>query len=363
MRLAVGLALAGAGTCLAQPPDPTLSVDGLAPPQAFLQQNCIECHNSTDQSAAALFAGLFFDKVDVMHVEDDPETWEKIVRKLGAGLMPPASEPRPDPLAKTRFLSYLETELDTLADARPNPGRPALHRVNRTEYANAIRDLLAFEVDATALLPADDSTFGFDNIAGSLGVSPVLLERYVAAAGRISRLAIGDTTMPDRQEKYVVSGDLTQNQHLQGLPFGTRGGAVFTHHFPVDAEYVIRADLVERGGRMFGANNGKTEQLEVTLDGERILLQDLGAYEVEAGASIRMFVPAGPHTLGAAFIRKNHAPVEDVLQPFEFSLFEPAVDGDPTWTLMPHLASMAVTGPFNIAGIGDTPARLARLMP
>jgi hypothetical protein len=329
----------------------------LDPPRAFIEQHCISCHNSTDQSAAAMFAGLHFDKVDVLHVEEDPETWEKVVRKLGAGMMPPASEPRPDAQAKTEFLSYLETKLDALAAAQPYPGRPALHRVNRAEYANAVRDLLALEVDATELLPADDSSFGFDNIAGSLGVSPALLERYVAAAAKISRLAIGDTTMPDVQQKYLVAGDLTQNRHLPGLPYGTRGGAKFTHHFPVDAEYEIRADLVERGGRMFGANVGKTEQLEVTLDGERILLKDLAEYEVETGATVRLPVKAGPHTLAAAFIRKNHAPVEDVLQPFEFSLFEPAVDGDPQWTLVPHLASIGVTGPFNVAGISDTPTR------
>jgi hypothetical protein len=292
-----------------------------------------------------------------MHVADDPETWEKVVRKLGAGMMPPAVKPRPEASAQAEFLSYLETELDALAKTQPNPGRPALHRVNRSEYANAIRDLLALEVDATELLPADDSSFGFDNIAGSLGVSPVLLERYVAAAGKISRLAIGDTTMPDRQEKYLVSGDLTQNQHIAGMPFGTRGGAQFSHHFPVDAEYVIRADLVERGGRMFGANNGKGEQLEVTLDGQRILLTDLAEYAVEDGAALRMPLKAGPHTIGAAFIKKNHAPVEDVIQPFEFSLFEPAVDGDPDWTFVPHLASIAVTGPFNVAGVSDTPTR------
>ena len=190
-------------------------------------------------------------------------------------MMPPAAKPRPDAAAQARVPDLPRNRARRAAPQRePNPGRPALHRVNRTEYANAIRDLLALEIDATALLPADDSSFGFDNIAGSLGVSPVLLERYVAAAGKISRLAIGDTTMPDRQEKYVVRGDLTQNQHLPGMPFGTRGGAMFTHHFPVDAEYVIRADLVERGGRMFGANNGKTEQLEVTLDGQRILLAE-----------------------------------------------------------------------------------------
>jgi hypothetical protein len=346
-----------AGPCVAQTIAGSLAGERLTPPQEFISEHCIRCHNSTDQSAAALYAGLFFDQVDVRHVAENPETWEKVVRKLGAGMMPPASEARPDPAAQTQFLGYLERELDAHARAEPNPGRPALHRVNRTEYANAIRDLLALEVDATALLPADDSSHGFDNIAGSLGVSPVLLERYVAAAGKISRLAIGDTAAPDRQAKYLVPGDLTQNQHLPGMPFGTRGGAVFNHHFPVDAEYIIRADLVERGGRMFGANAGKTEQLEVTLDGQRVLLADLAEYKVEDGAALRIPVKAGSHTIGAAFIKKNHAPVEDVIQPFDFSLFEPAVDGDPDWTFVPHLASMSVTGPFAVTGVGDTVTR------
>ena len=348
----------GAAAAFAQAaPDSAVSLEELTPQQRFLQQNCIECHNSTDQSAAALFAGLFFDEVDVMHVDSDPETWEKVIRKIGTGMMPPAAKPRPDAAEQARFMSYLETELDGLAKRNPNPGRPALHRVNRTEYENAIRDLLALEVDAAALLPSDDSSFGFDNIAGSLGVSPVLLERYVAAAGKISRLAIGDTGMPDRQEKYVVAGDLTQNRHIEGLPFGTRGGALIEHYFPVDAEYVIRADLVERGGRMFGSNNNKSEQLEVTLDGKQIALQSLTDYELDDGVQVKMFVTAGPHEIGAAFLKKNHAPVEDVNQPFEFSLFEPAIDPDPDWTFVPHLSSVAITGPFNTAGVSDTPTR------
>jgi hypothetical protein len=350
------MVLLTASPCFAQPPAAP-PPQRHSPPQAFISDNCIGCHNSTDQSAAALYAGLFFDQVDVLHVADNPETWEKVVRKLGAGMMPPASEPRPDAAAKAQFLAYLERELDARARAEPNPGRPALHRVNRAEYANAIRDLLALTIDATALLPADDSSHGFDNVAGSLGVSPVLLERYVAAAGKISRLAIGDTTMPDRQEKYLVPGDLTQNEHLPGMPFGTRGGAEFSHHFPVDAEYIVRADLVERGGRMFGANLGKTEHLEVTLDGARILLADLAEYTVESGAAIRLPVKAGTHSIGAAFIKKNHAPVEDIIQPFEFSLFEPAVDGDPDWTFVPHLASLSVTGPYAVTGVGDTASR------
>jgi hypothetical protein len=329
----------------------------LAPQQQFLVDYCVECHNSTDTSAAALFAGLFFDKLEVTNISADPETWEKVVRKLQTGMMPPAVKERPDPTRKHEFVSYLETELDTLAAAHPNPGRPALHRLNRTEYANAIRDLLALDVDATVLLPADDSSFGFDNIAGSLGVSPALLERYVAAAGKISRLAVGNSSVDAHQVKYVVPGDYTQNEHVQGLPFGTRGGMLVEHFFPVDAEYVIRGDLVERGGRMFGSNNSKNEQLEVTLDGAQIALHDLADYEVADGVAVRLFVRAGPHKIGAAFLKKNYAPAEDIYEPFEFSLFEPAIDPDPAWTFMPHLGSVAITGPYNAQGRGETPSR------
>ena len=319
----------------------------LAPPQAFIAEHCIECHNSTDQSAAALFAGLFFDKVDVL-------ARRRGSRDLGKG-RPQArrrhdaarfAKPRPDPAAQAQFLTYLERELDAHARADPNPGRPSLHRVNRAEYANAIRDLLALEVDATALLPADDSSHGFDNIAGSLGVSPVLLERYVAAAGKISRLAIGDTTMPDGQEKYLVPGDLTQNQHLPGMPFGTRGGATFTHHFPVDAEYVFAPTSSSAAAACSARTWVRPSSSRSRWMGSASCSRTSRSTQVETGAAIRMPVKAGPHTLGAAFIKKNHAPVEDVIQPFEFSLFEPAVDGDPNWTFVPHLASMAVTGPL-----------------
>jgi hypothetical protein len=356
--------LAVASACIAAPLQaqddtaPILIANGqLSAEQKFLQDNCVECHNSQDTSAAALFAGLFFDEIDITNVASDPQTWENVIRKLRTGMMPPAVKPRPDADRQARFVNYLETELDRHAAANPNPGRPALHRLNRKEYGNAIRDLLALEVDAESLLPADDSSFGFDNIAGSLGISPVLLERYVAAAGKISRAAVGDPSMPSRQEKYMVSGDLTQNEHIEGLPFGTRGGMRVEHFFPLDAEYVVRADLVERGGRMFGSNNGRNEQLEVMLDDVRIALYDLAEYEAADGVQIRLRVAAGPHTLSAAFIKQNHAPVEDVYRPFDFSLFEPAIDPDPNWTFVPHLASIAVTGPFDITGRGNTPSR------
>jgi len=356
--VAAGLAvLLSAGAAAQSPSTEHGAADAVSWQEEFIGTNCLRCHNRTDQSAAALFAGLFFEELDVHNVGTAPEKWEKVIRKLATGLMPPASEARPDPEQQARFIAYLESSLDAHAAATPNPGRPALHRVNRTEYANAIRDLLGLEIDPTALLPADDSSFGFDNVAGSLGVSPVLLERYVAAAGKISRLAIGDVSMTDRQEKYVVPGDLSQTDHLPGMPFGTRGGMLVEHYFPVDAEYLIRVNLIERGGRIFGSNNARGEQLEVLFDGDRVALVELGDYSVETGVQIRLPVTAGPHEIGATFVKRNHAPVEDVHRPFEFSLFEPAIDPDPLWTFVPHLASIAVTGPFDPTGVSETPAR------
>jgi hypothetical protein len=323
----------------------------------FIEQYCYECHNSEDTSAAALFAGLFFDQLDPNDIASAPEKWELIVRKLETGMMPPAVEDRPDAQHKSEFLAHLRGTLDELAASRPNPGRPALHRMNRTEYGNAIRDLLELDVNPTALLPSDDSSFGFDNIAGSLSISPVLLERYVSAAAKISRLAVGDPEIDPYQQKYVVRGDLTQNDHIDGLPYGSRGGMLVEHFFPVDGEYAIRADLVARGGRMFGSNNGREEQLSVMLDGEEIGLYELAEYEAADGIQIRMFVPAGPHQLAAAFIERNYAPVEDVYRPFDFSLFEPAIDGAPNWSFVPHLASFGITGPYDVQGRGETPSR------
>ncbi|PYS32770.1 MAG: hypothetical protein DMG14_33605, partial [Acidobacteria bacterium] len=164
------------------------------------------------------------DKMDVTHVSENPEVWEKVVRKLRAGMMPPSGMRRPDRTATESFVGLLETELDRSATAKPNPGAPALHRLNRTEYANVIRDLLALEIDATSLLPPDDSSSGFDNNADSLGVSSALMERYLAAAGKISRLAIGDMSVVPSAKTYAVPADLTQDYHVEGLPFGTRGG-------------------------------------------------------------------------------------------------------------------------------------------
>ena len=292
------------------------------------------------------------------HVGEKADVWEKVVRKLRAGMMPPAGARRPDKQSIEEFTSRLESELDRSAAGKPNPGAPALHRLNRTEYANAIRDVLSLEIDATSLLPVDDSSAGFDNNADALGVSPALMERYLAAASKISRMAVGDPSVTPAEKTYAVPNDLTQDSHVDGLPFGTRGGVLIRHHFPVDGEYVIAVELSRGGNGAFAGGGTKGEELEVSMNGERVKLFNLSAPKVVAGKEedeglqVRLQAKAGTQTIGVTFVAKNYAPVEDTLQPYQRSMFPGAV-----WTVLPHVGSVTVKGPAKIAGVGETPSR------
>jgi hypothetical protein len=370
-----------------------------ATPQAFLEATCVKCHSEEAESAMALFSGFFLDRLDVGDVAAHPAEWEKVVRKLRTGMMPPASEPRPDEAERQAFIAYLEGALDELAAHNPNPGRPALHRLNRTEYENAIHDLLALDVDAKELLPGDDASFGFDNVAGSLGVSPVLIERYANAAARIARLAVGDVNMTAEQKTHYVPNFLMQSEHLAGLPFGTRGGLRVEHFFPLDAEYLINVDLMSAVNGIHIGNGIPNEQLEVTLDGRRVALFDISkpppkppapAEEAEKpkpeGAAaaapaeaappepappqaaeeqekegakweVRIPVNAGPHVLAAAFIKRNHGLIEDVVQQPSNTLLDPLFNGTPEVTLIAHVGSISVDGPYAASGAGSTPSR------
>ncbi len=208
----------------------------------------------------------------------DAAVWEKVIKKVRAGAMPPQGMPQPDAAARAALVSLLETTLDRAAAARPNPGRPALHRLNRAEYQNAIRDLLALDVDAASLLPADDSSFGFDNVADVLGVSPVLLERYLAAAEKISAMAVGDPASPATDKTHRVRFDLTQTGHVEGLPLGTRGGTLIRDTFPLDGEYVIKPKLW-RTNVGFIRGLASPHQVEISVDGERVHLVTVGTPE------------------------------------------------------------------------------------
>jgi mono/diheme cytochrome c family protein len=331
--------------------------------RALLDQYCVSCHNDRTK-----IGGLALDHLDISNVPVDAEIWEKVVIKLRAGMMPPAGLPRPAREATDGLVNWLETTLDRAAAVNPDPGRPLVHRLNRVEYANAIRDLLALDVDSATLLPTDDSSYGFDNIADALGVSPALMERYLSASDKISALAIGDPAMIPIDTSYRPAADSTHTQHVEGLPLGTRGGMLIHHTFPVDGEYIIRPKLwrTSLGEHVRGVQY--PHDVEVAIDGERIHLATIGGpadFEASVNAAqgqtaaalderlqVRVPVKAGPRTLTVAFLEKSAALPQSVLQPFERVIDDPVDTGG-----VPQLSSVVVTGPLNAKGPGDTPSR------
>jgi mono/diheme cytochrome c family protein len=326
--------------------------------RAFLDQYCITCHNQKTKTA-----GLELDQTDLSRVGQNAEMWEKVVRKLRAGMMPPSGARRPDSSARDTFATWLEGELDRAAAAKPSLAFSGVHRLNRTEYANAIRDLLATDVDVTELLPPDDSSFGFDNMANSLSVSSSLLEAYLSAASKISRFAIGDPAVSRSQKTYTAPADLSQNEHIEGLPLGTRGGMLVQYNFPVDGEYLFQAALLRGTSEELYGRITKGEKLEVSLDGEQVKLFDIDAEEqnrtkvdnVTQPLEVRFNVSAGTHAVGVAFIKRNYAPVEDV---FSSSYLRSSITVlDVSRTEVPHVSSLTISGPYKISGISETPAR------
>src|SRR5262249_20173588 len=220
-------------------------------------------------------AGLMLDKMDPERVAENKEGWEKVVRKLRAGMMPPQGMPRPDAATYEALTTALETGLDRAAAAKPKLGIPGVHRLNRTEYANAIHDLLGLNIDPAVYLPADDSSYGFDNVESGLQVSPALVEGYVSAASKLARIALGHETTASRKI-YHVREDYSQEDHVEGLSFGTRGGMLVHHYFPADGEYSISWEPVRTTvGSLYGGDS-EDEQIELTIDGERIKLFKIG---------------------------------------------------------------------------------------
>jgi hypothetical protein len=333
----------------------------------LLRQYCYGCHNQKVRSG-----NLALDALDVTHVGQNPAVWEKVVRKLRAGVMPPLGLPRPEKPAYDGLAAWLETELDRSAAAHPNPGRTeALHRLNRAEYQNAVRDLLGLEIDATKLLPADDGSYGFDNIAGVLKVSPTLMERYLSVAGVVSRLAVGAPVRSPESVTFRVSPALPQYDHIEGLPFGTRGGTLVRYNFPVDGEYEIHVEL-QRSGTAGGISGlAEAHDMEVSVGGDQVKLFSLkpqagrGAQsdekgekkEADAGLRLRLPVQAGPHDVGVAFLLKTHAEVTDLREPFRRL---DNAGGNGVNLSQPHVAAVIISGPFgNSTGAAshDTPSR------
>ena len=329
--------------------------------RAILQTYCIGCHNTRLSSG-----GIALDGRDPARPGAASDVWEKVVRRLQTRTMPPAGGPRPDERAYAQLIAALTAGLDQAAEAQPDAGRPLIRRLNRTEYANAIRDLLALDVDAAALLPGDDSAYGFDTIADVLGVSPALQERYLAAAARISALAVGDPSRAPVAETYRVRQDLSQNRHLDGLPLGTVGGLRVEHTFPLDGEYEFRVRLQTTN---FGNLRGLDypHQVETSVDGARVHAATIGGsadlalmFEqpqnageaIEARLTARVRVQAGRRPVSVAFVR--FLPIGDTRRLQQF--LRSSVD-TLDWTGLPHIQSVTIAGPFAAAGAGETASR------
>ena len=318
------------------------------------------CHNQQANTA-----GLALDTLDLDSVRENPDIWEKVVRKLGGGLMPPQGAPRGDDEAAESLIAWLEMTLDEAVLGEPNPGRASIRRLNRAEYGNAIRDLLDLEIDVAEFLPADDEGYGFDNIADILRVSPSLLEQYLVASRKIAGLALGDPEISPIGSVYRVPPDRAQTGHVEGLPLGTRGGVRIEHNFPLDAEYDFSVFLMRNiVGYMKGLEWG--HELEITIDGERVFLAPVGgdadnrmsdenfaaaADTIDARLKSRIPVRAGPHDVGVAFIRKNASESHEPLQP-------QARDHDlQNMNGVPLVDYVDITGPFAVTGPGDTRSR------
>jgi len=333
--------------------------------QQTITKYCAGCHNERNKSAATS-NGVILEKADLNQVVDHGEMWERVVRKLRAGVMPPVGMPRPDEATRSALVSFLETTLDRSAAEHPDPGRHLPQRLNRAEYQNSIRDLLALEVDASMLLPPDDSADGFDNNADVLSVSPALLERYLSAAAKISALAVGDPNIGANSETYRIRGDASQTGQNEDLPAGTRGGLAALHTFPLDGEYVIKVKLLEIN---LGSVRGLQyrHELEVTIDGERVLLAPVGGPDDYVQSSlnatnvvnsladrlqVRVKVRAGQRKVTAAFLQRSSAQGGNRLQNFERSTLI-ATDH----LGLPHVENLTVSGPFSPTGVGRTPSR------
>src|SRR5215475_11810013 len=319
--------------------------------RAVLDKYCVTCH-----SDRAKRANLTLEKLDLTTAADHAELWEKVIRKLRAGVMPPPSMPRP-PLADYEGLrDWLENEIDQKAAARgPNAGSVVLHRLNRTEYANVIRDLLDIEIDPAKFLPPDDSARGFDNVAGSLTISPTLLEAYTSAATLIARMAVGYWKAPT-EASYIAPGDVGQTHHIEGLPLGTRGGMLVHHNFPADGEYKFSIQNFGVGTYVPG------EKIEFLIDGERVKLVDYVGVGLSQGmsgendGSIDVTVPvrAGSHVVGATFLETNYRPSLNIVKEYE----RKSLDNNSIAQLQyyPVIGFFRITGPFIPQRPEDSPS-------
>jgi hypothetical protein len=341
------------------------SHDRTADAQAIVDKTCAGCHNNRVQNG-----NLSLDGFDVSRAGEHRDVSERMIRKLRSGQMPPAGARRPADEQLDALAAALESRLDASATPEATPGGRTFQRLNRTEYARAIRDLLALDIDAGDYLPLDEKSANFDNIADAQRLSPMLMQGYLTAAAEISRLAVGDRSATPREATYEVSRWQSQRERVDGAPYGTRGGLSIVHTFPADGRYRFRVSFFhETTGALYG--NGRAalhtaeapEQIEISIDGARVALFDIDRWMTTSdpdGVELRtdpIAITAGPHRLSAAFIRRLEGPVQDLIAPLEWSLASTSIADAYGFTTLPHLRDMAITGPYDITGISNTPSR------
>jgi hypothetical protein len=366
MRLLPVVIIATATARLWAAPPPQGAPDSSAPQKALIDKYCVGCHNSKLRTAE-----LALDRIDLHRVPQDAEVWEKVIRKLRGGMMPPLGLPRPSAGEIESFAAWLETSIDSVPKTNRNPGSVAAHRLNRTEYGNAIRDLLDIEINPATLLPTDDDSDGFDNMASVLKVSPSFLEQYLTAADQVSALAVGDPSAPPLSKAYKPSNTLSQLTHIEGLPLGTRGGFAVKHNFPLDGEYHFNIGFHRNAIYLEGLEF--EHKVIMTLDGAQVFAGSLGGEEDNSAQdhglaaatekimarfrNIRLQVKAGSHTVAVTFLARDFAQSDEKLQPFNREIGNSQLKSSANSVGIPTVERLDVTGPFKATGPGDTPSR------
>jgi mono/diheme cytochrome c family protein len=336
------------------PPRPVLAAQEHT---AVIKQYCTGCHSERGKAG-----GLSLVDFDVAKASSRLETAEKMIRKLRAGMMPPAGARRPDDATLAALVSDLETRVDAAAEGNFNPGSRPFQRLNRDEYSRAVRDLLALDIDTSPLLPPDSISNGFDNVADAQTFSPTLMEGYLRAASRIAALAVGDPNAPAGESNYKPPKTASQLRRVEGAPAGTRGGVSVMHTFPADGEYVFRMDLMSNAcGVLFGGT-ADGEQIEVSIDGERVALIEIDPKMIESTTGVTLKTPpvhikAGSKRVSAAFIQRFEGPVIDLIAPIEHTLADTQIGVAYGITTVPHLKDISIVGPYRVSGVSETVSR------
>ncbi len=329
------------------------------PQPDLTKQYCIGCHSEKGKAG-----GLSLVSFDAAHAEQNAEVSEKIIHKLRLGMMPPPGMRRPDAAVLSQFATSLESKVDAAAAVHPNPGRRPFQRLNRAEYAHSVRDLLDLDIDVNAFLPPDTLSAGYDNIADVQTFSATLMEGYLRAAARISTLAVGDRNASPSEFTVKVPRTESQMRHVDGTPWGTRGGLALDYTFPADGDYSFRVMLHGTPtGQLFGSVASRNEQIDLSINGERVALMDIDWKMTETdknGLNLvtpRVHVKAGPQHIAAAFIQKFDGVVDDLVSPIDYTLADTEYGDNAGITILPHVRDFSITGPYKVTGVSDTPSR------